>query len=282
MENSSPEGEILLSNNGQTDSAPVETEKPILLIVEDHHDLRKFIVFCLGTDYNFLEASNGKEGLRQAIDQVPALILSDVMMPEMDGIEMCNKIKQDLRTNHIPVILLTAKASNESKLSGLGTGADDYLIKPFNKEELVLKIKNQIATRARMQEKLRLELLSESTRVKAVSADEVFLDRVRHIIETRLGDEYLSVEVLAEEAGFSRVQLYRKVMALTGITVNEFIRKLRLQRAAQLLDQRWGTVSQVAYEVGFSNLSYFSKCFKDQFGQSPSGYSVRSTEFPRE
>lgn len=252
-------------------------EKPILLIVEDHVDLRKFIVSCLGSDYQFLEASNGKDGLHKAIEQVPALVLSDVMMPEMDGIEMCNKLKQDYRTNHIPVILLTAKASNDSKLSGLGKGADDYLIKPFNQHELVLKIKNQIATRERMQEKIRLELLSNSSKVKAVSADEVFLERIRHIIETRLGDEHLSVEALADEAGFSRVQLYRKVTALTGISVNEFIRKLRLQRAAQLLDQRWGTVSQVAYEVGFSNLSYFSKCFKDQFGQLPSEYLVKSS-----
>ena len=250
-------------------------EKPILLIVEDHADLRKFIISCLGDDYQFLEASNGSEGLQIAIDEVPTLILSDVMMPIMDGIEMCHKIKNDHRTCHIPLILLTAKASNESKLSGLDIGADDYIVKPFNKEELKLKIRNQVLARARMQERLRLEFLSESTTVKAVSADEKFLERLKKVIEARIGDEMLSVEALTEEMGMSRAQLYRKVTALTGMSGNEFIRKLRLHRAAQLLQQQAGPVSQVAYEVGFSNLSYFSKCFKEQFGVLPSEYATK-------
>jgi YesN/AraC family two-component response regulator len=194
------------------------------------------------------------------------------MMPEMDGVEMCNMIKQDSRTNHIPLILLTAKASNESKLQGLDKGADDYLIKPFNKEELVLKIRNQILAQKRLQEKIRLELLSGSTVINAVSADEKFIARVKGIIEGRISDEKLGVESLAEEIGLSRVQLYRKINALTGISVNDFIRKLRLQKGAQLLLQNWGTVAEIAYEVGFSNPSYFSKCFKDQFGVIPSNY----------
>ncbi len=247
--------------------------KPILLIVEDHVDLRKFILLCLGDDYEYLEAGNGKEGLAMAIEQLPSLILSDVMMPEMDGIEMCNKIKVDHRTNHIPLILLTAKASNESKLFGLDKGADDYIVKPFNKDELVLKIRNQILAIQRIQEKIRLELLSVSSVIKAVSADEKFIARVKGIIETRISDERLGVESLADEVGLSRVQLYRKINALTGMTVNDFIRKLRIQKGAQLLTQRWGTVSEIAYEVGFSNPSYFSKCFKDQFGVIPSSYN---------
>ncbi len=251
----------------------VHQEKPILLIVEDHTDLRKFIISCLGNDYQFLEAANGKDGLRQAIEQVPALVLSDVMMPEMDGIEMCDKIKRDHRTCHIPVIMLTAKATDESKLTGLGTGADDYLIKPFNKDELILKIRNQILARTRMQEKIRLEFLSAVTTVKAISIDEKFLDRVKKIIEARISDVQLGVVTLAEEVGLSRAQLYRKVIALTGISVNEFIRKLRLQKGAQLLEQNSGTVSQVAYEVGFTNPSYFSKCFKEHFGVLPSEYT---------
>ena len=249
--------------------------KPILLIVEDHVDLRKFILLCLGDEYEFLEAGNGKEGLSMAIEQLPSLILSDVMMPEMDGIEMCNKVKQDHRTNHIPLILLTAKASNESKLFGLDKGADDYIVKPFNKDELVLKIRNQILAIQRIQEKIRLELLSGSSVIKAVSADEKFIARVKGIIEKRISDEKLGVESLAEEVGLSRVQLYRKINALTGMSVNDFIRKLRIQKGAQLLTQRWGTVSEIAYEVGFSNPSYFSKCFKDQFGVIPSSYSQK-------
>ena len=264
-----------------SETISVEEEKPIILVVEDHADLRKFIIFCLGNDYHFLEASNGKEGLRKAVDQVPALVLSDVMMPDMDGIEMCYQIKHDHRTNHIPVIFLTAKANDESKLSGLGIGADDYLIKPFNKEELILKIRNQITARARMQEKIRLDLLSASTTLNAISADEVFLDRVKKIIEGRMSDYQLSVELLAEEIGLSRVQLYRKVVALTGISVNEFIRKLRLHKAAQLLEQNWGPVSQVAYETGFTNPSYFTKCFKEQFGVLPTEYSTAKKSFQR-
>jgi YesN/AraC family two-component response regulator len=263
-----------LPSNGTNEEKQEERreEKPILLIVEDHADLRKFIMSCLGDDYQFLEASNGREGLQMAIEEVPTLILSDVMMPEMDGIEMCQRIKNDQRTCHIPLILLTAKASNESKLSGLDLGADDYIIKPFNKHELKLKIRNQVVARTRMQEKIRLEFLSQSTTIKAVSADEKFLERLKKIVEARLSDEMLSVEALTEEIGMSRAQLYRKVTALTGISGNEFIRKLRLQRAAQLLQQQAGPVSQVAYEVGFSNLSYFSKCFKEQFGVLPSEF----------
>ena len=172
-------------------------------------------------------------------------------MPEIDGVDMCNKIKQDHRTNHIPVIFLTAKASNESKLYGLGKGADDYIIKPFNKEELVLKIRKQILAQKRIQEKIRLELLSGSKVINAVSADEKFIARVKDVIENRMSDEQLSVESLAEEIGLSRVQLYRKVNALTGISVNDFIRKLRIQKGAQLLAQNWGSIAEIAYEVGF-------------------------------
>lgn len=244
----------------------------MLLIVEDHVELRKFIISCLGDSYQYLEASNGKEGLEQTIEELPTLILSDVMMPIMDGVEMCNKIKNDHRISHIPVILLTAKASDDSKLAGLGKGADDYLIKPFSKEELTLRIRNQVLAQKRMQEKIRIELLSGSTIVKAVSADEKFIEQVKHIIESRMADEKLGVETVAEDIGLSRVQLYRKVNALTGISVNDFIRQLRLQKAAQLLTQNWGAIAQVAYEVGFSNPSYFSKCFKEQFGVLPSNF----------
>jgi signal transduction histidine kinase/DNA-binding response OmpR family regulator/ligand-binding sensor domain-containing protein len=269
------EQESIPSSNGHEPEL-IKYEKPLLLVVEDHTDLRKFIISCLGNDYEYLEASNGQEGLKLALDQVPALILSDVMMPEMDGIEMCNKIKRDNRTNHIPVILLTAKASDESKLSGLEIGADDYLIKPFDKHELVFKIKNQIATRTKMQERIRREFLSNTSTVKAVSADEKFLELVKKIIEARLTDEQLGVEAVAEEVGLSRSQLYRKITALTGLSMNVFIRKLRLQKAHQLLAQNWGPVSQVAYEVGFSNLSYFSKCFKEEFGKLPSEFIEHS------
>jgi len=214
--------------------------------------------------------------LEAAFEEIPDLIISDVMMPEMDGISMTGKLKKDTRTCHIPLILLTAKTSDESKLSGFSTGADDYLTKPFNKYELLLKVRNSIALQARLREKIRLELLKEAPKIDVQSADEKFLLKVKETILSRLSDEQLSVESLAEEIALSRSQLLRKVTALTGLSVNGLIRTFRLQKAAQLLEQNWGPVTQVAYEVGFSNLSYFSKVFKEQYGVLPSEYHVKA------
>jgi YesN/AraC family two-component response regulator len=249
--------------------------RPRILVVEDNSDLRKFIIDSLGKEFHFLEAADGKQGLEIAFEETPDLIISDVMMPEMDGITMTGKIKSDTRTSHIPLILLTAKTSDDSKLSGLGTGADDYLTKPFNKNELLLKVRNSIALRVKLREKIKLELLKESPNVEVQSADEKFLLKVRDAILSRLSDEQLSVESLADEIGLSRSQLFRKISALTGASVNELIRTFRLQRAAQLIEQNWGPVTQVAYEVGFSNLSYFSKSFKEKYGVLPSEYGSK-------
>lgn len=250
--------------------------RPHVLVVEDNTDLRKFIIESLGDEFHFLEASNGKLGMERAFEFVPDLILSDVMMPEMDGITMTKKLKGDTRTSHIPLILLTAKTSDESKLSGLGTGADDYLTKPFNRNELLLKIRNRIALQTKIREKIKLELLKESPKVEVQSADEKFLLKVKENILSRLSDEQLSVESLAEEIGLSRSQLLRKITGLTGVSVNELIRTFRLQKAAQLIEQNWAPVTQVAYEVGFSNLSYFSKVFKEQYGVLPSDYGKKT------
>jgi YesN/AraC family two-component response regulator len=254
-------------SNNEVDSA-----KPQVLVVEDNSDLRAFIIDSLGNEFGFLEAENGLKGLERAISNIPDLIISDVMMPEMDGITMLGKIKKDIRTSHIPLILLTAKSSDDSKLSGLESGADDYLTKPFNKNELLLKVRNRIEAQVKIRERIKLELLSEGPKVEVQSADEQFLQKVKESILARLSDEQLGVESLAEEIGLSRSQLFRKIFALTGLSANDLIRKFRLQRAAQLLKQDWGPVSQVAYEVGFSNLSYFSKVFKEEFGALPSEY----------
>jgi len=250
-----------------------EDKRPHILVVEDNADLRSFIIESLGEEFHFLEAENGKQGLDIATSEIPDLIISDVMMPEMDGITMAEKIKTDVRTSHIPLILLTAKSTEASKLTGLESGADDYLTKPFNKHELLLKIKNGISRQRRLREKVMAELMSEAPRKEVLSADEQFLAKVKDEILKQMSDEQLSVESLAEQIGMSRVHLYRKISGLTGMSVNELIRKLRLHRAAQLLQQQWGPVSQVAYEVGFSNLSYFSKVFKEEFGTLPSEYN---------
>jgi DNA-binding response OmpR family regulator/two-component sensor histidine kinase len=249
---------------------------PYVLVVEDNNDLRQFIIDSLGKEFRFIEATDGKVGLEMAFEFIPDLILSDVMMPEMDGIAMTKKLKGDTRTSHIPLILLTAKTSDESKISALGTGADDYLTKPFNKNELLLKIRNRIALQTKLRAKIKLELLKESPKVDVQSADEKFLLKVKENILSRLSDEQLSVESLAVEIGLSRSQLLRKITALTGVSVNELIRTFRLQKAAQLLENNWGPVTQVAYEVGFSNLSYFSKVFKEQYGVLPSEFQAKN------
>jgi signal transduction histidine kinase/CheY-like chemotaxis protein/AraC-like DNA-binding protein/ligand-binding sensor domain-containing protein len=249
-----------------------ESGKPHILVVEDNADLRAFIIDSLGTEFLFVEAADGKQGLEAATASVPDLIISDVMMPEMDGVEMTQKIKNDIRTSHIPVILLTAKSGEDSKLTGLQSGAEDYLTKPFNKQELLLKVRNRISLQLKLREKLRLELMKEAPAVNVQSADEKFLLRIKEVIHERMSDEQLSVESMADEIGISRSQLYRKVTALTGLSMNELIRNFRLKRASQLLQQNWGPVSQVAYEVGFSNLSYFSKVFKEEYGVLPSEY----------
>ncbi len=253
----------------------METDRPHILVVEDNPDLRTFIVESMGAEFNYHEAENGVQGLATALEETPDLIISDIMMPEMDGITMAEKLKSDIRSSHIPLILLTAKSDEETRLSGLESGANDYITKPFNKNELLLKVRNSINRQIKLQEKLRSELLSESSESsenKVESADEKFLLKVKTAIVTRMSDEQLSVESLADEIGLSRSQLFRKITALAGISVNELIRKLRLQKAAQLLKQKWGSVSQVCYEVGFSNPSYFSKIFKEEFGILPSEF----------
>jgi signal transduction histidine kinase/DNA-binding response OmpR family regulator/ligand-binding sensor domain-containing protein len=258
------------------DTVRVESQEnnlyPKVLVVEDHADLRHFIIASLGQAYQFIEAANGLEGLNLAQQEMPDLIISDVMMPEMDGMAMTAAIRKDIRISHTPIILLTANTNSEAKMTGLSRGADDYLIKPFDKTELNWKVRNLIARQETYRDQARIALLKEVPRKNVLSEDDQFLERVKTYILDNLSNENLSVESVAEAMGMSRSTLFRKVTALTGSTVNELIRSFRLQKAAQLLEQKWGPVSQVAYQVGFTNLSYFSKCFREQFGVLPSDY----------
>ncbi len=253
-----------------------ETEKgqhPLILLVEDNTDIRQFIKTCLGDRYQYKEAQHGKEGLVIARDEVPDMIISDWMMPEMDGVEFCKQIKKDPRTDHIPFIMLTAKATNENKIEGLQTGADEYLIKPFNKDELVLKVQNLITLRERLHVHIKHNLLANATLIQATSVEEKFIMKAKAFVEAHIADENLSVEMLSVEMALSREQCYRKIIALTGLSPSAFIRKLRLQKAAQLLAAKSDTVSQIAYQTGFGNLSHFSKAFKEEFGKLPSEYA---------
>ncbi|NUQ40750.1 MAG: response regulator [Calditrichaceae bacterium] len=258
----------------QSSNRPI-TQSPNILIVEDNPDMRAYIHNSLKNKYTIAEAENGAEGFKKALKAGPDLIVSDVMMPKMDGYQFCEKIKTDPRTSHIPVILLTAKASRGSKLEGLETGADDYLTKPFDAEELRVRIKNLIEQRRKLRELFQRELKVEPQELTVTSADEKFLRRAMEIVEENIGNSEFDTVALSREIGLGRSQLNIKLRALTGYSTREFIRTLRLKRAARLLQQRFGNVAEVAYEVGFNSLSHFSKAFTKQFGVLPSGYGTK-------
>ena len=249
-----------------------EDNVPIVLIVEDENDIRNFIKENLGKDYKILESENGKDGFQKSVEHIPDLVVSDIIMPEMDGIVLCKNIKTDERTSHIPVILLTAKSSVENKLEGLETGADDYLTKPFNISELKIRISNLIEQRKKLRERFRKEILLEPKDIAVASADERFLHRVSDIIEKHMSDYNFTVDNFASEIGMSRMQLHRKLNAVTGQAASDFIRNCRLKRAAKLLKGKHGNIGEIAYDVGFNNPSYFSECFKKLFGVLPSEY----------
>jgi DNA-binding response OmpR family regulator len=241
---------------------------PIILLAEDNRDMRDYISGIL-SEYRVITAENGKIALDKAIKDIPDLILSDVMMPEMDGVTLCKKLRADHRTDHIPIILLTAKASEKDKLEGLSVEADDYMTKPFKQEELELKIRNLIRSQKRMRDKFieNVQWVPEVTDLK--SRDEVFVKDVMGIVEENISNELFGVQELAEALAMSKSQLNRKLNALLSQTPNQFIRKYRLERGRQLLEKNTGTVSEISFQVGFSSPAYFSKCFHDEFGFTP-------------
>jgi signal transduction histidine kinase/DNA-binding response OmpR family regulator/ligand-binding sensor domain-containing protein len=254
--------------------------KSKILVVEDHADMRQYIREELEKEYEIIEAVNGEDGLNKALKHGPDLILSDIMMPNMDGLEFCKRIKSDERTSHIAVILLTARSSQEYKMEGLETGADDYVIKPFYSEELLLRIRNILETRKKFREKFGKTLQMEPETIAITSVDQKFLKRAIDVIEEHIDDSEFNVEIFSKLVGMSRVSLYNKLKSLTNHSVQEFIFAIRLKRAAQLLKESGMTVTEIAYSVGFKDPSHFSKLFKKQFGVSPKGYIHGETENP--
>ncbi|MEL7001252.1 MAG: two-component regulator propeller domain-containing protein [Bacteroidota bacterium] len=253
---------------------------PIVLLVEDHADIRNYICKVLEEEYHVVMAKSGEEGLEQAKNQIPDLVISDVMMPGMDGFQLCKQLKQDIKTSHIPVILLTAKASVESSMEGFEHGADYYITKPFNPKMLMLRANNIIKTRDQIKEKLLNNDSLEISPKKIVkrSKDQDFLDLAISIVEKNISNSDFFVDDLGKELGLSRMQLYRKLKAMVGKSANEFIRFIRLKRAAQLLDEGRLNISEITYEVGFNDLKYFRDCFKKQYGLNPSEYQTRTPE----
>lgn len=240
-----------------------------LLIIEDNTELRNYLKNELQRDYKVLVAKNGKEGLEKSREVLPDAIISDVIMPEMDGFEFCKIIKTDIRTSHIPLLMLTAKTRIDDRIEGISYGADAYMVKPFDMRLLKLRISQLITSRKLIFDKYFGAISGNEESKKAISIDKEFIQKVLSFINKNMSDSDLSVELLASELSLSRSQLYRKIKTLTGQTVNEFLRKIRLQRAKQLLETGSATVSEVCYKVGFSSPSYFTKCFKAHFGVLP-------------
>lgn len=251
----------------------VNEEKQTILLVEDHKVLRTFMKNLLKKEYNIIEAENGKIALEKALKFVPNLIISDVIMPEMVGTELCSKIKENIKTSHIPVILLTSRSSLVYKFEGLESGADDYISKPFNLTEFKLRIKNLLNSTERLKNKFSSEESFIPSEITVSSLDEELLRKAFKIVEENISNEQFDIPHFCSELGVSRTMLFLKIKAWTNCTPNEFINEIRLKRAAQLLEQNKLTVAEVSYKVGFNNPKYFSKCFQKKYGETPSQFA---------
>jgi signal transduction histidine kinase/DNA-binding response OmpR family regulator len=240
--------------------------RPYALVVDDNGGIRSVLMKLLENDYRVKTAADGKEALNIAMSEVPDIIVSDVMMPVMDGLELCKRLKTEIATSHIPVILLTARTMDEQRINAYNCGADAYITKPFDSEMLKARMHNLIESRKHLKA---LFGNADVEQDKAMSSDKDFAERFREIIQQNLGDSDITVEQLGEKMGLSRVQLYRKVKAMTGHSPVEMLREARLKRADRMLATTDCTVAEIAYEVGFSSPSYFAKCYKDYFGRSP-------------
>lgn len=258
------------------DALPIEEEeleknydssKPSVLVIDDNADIRSYVHGLLHTDYTVIEAADGSEGIRKAMKYVPDLIISDVMMPGIDGIECCRRLKSELQTCHIPVILLTACSLDEQRIQGYDGGADSYISKPFSSQLLLARVRNLIDSHRRLK-----QFFGDGqtlAKEDVCDMDKDFVEKFKALIDAKMGDSGLNVEDLGKEMGLSRVQLYRKIKSLTNYSPNELLRIARLKKAASLLASSDMTVAEIGYEVGFSSPSYFAKCYKEQFGESP-------------
>ncbi|MFA6470172.1 MAG: ATP-binding protein [Bacteroidota bacterium] len=257
------------SLRGAADISREADERPIILVAEDNEDARIFIRSQLSRHHQIIEATDGEQALHKTKFQIPDLVISDVMMPKLDGRELCTALKQDERTCHIPVILLTALSEKEDRIKGLNTGADDYLVKPFDAVELQIRVRNLLENRKKLREAFGKTVPLKPGEISMPSLDDVFLGKAISIVTAHMADEGFGVETFAREIFLSRTQLQRKIKAITNLPPSDFIRHLRLQRAKELLEVHTGSISEIADSVGFTNHSYFAKCFQEQFGILP-------------
>ena len=272
------EGAVMAADQETVHTADCDVlpeNKETVLIIDDNQDIRDYVRSVLSEKYNVIEAANGQEGITQAMKYIPDAIICDVMMPVMDGMECCHRLKSELQTSHIPVMMLTAYAADEQKIKGYECGADSYISKPFSAQMLTVRLSNLIENRHRLQNAFADGTVPSSQKALLTDVDKGFMEKLHHLIEEHLTDPDLSVEMLGEQIGLSRVQLYRKTKALCGYAPNELLRIARLKRAASLLASTEKTIAEVTYEVGFSSPSYFTKCYKDYFGENPTDFLKR-------
>ncbi|MFP2997070.1 ATP-binding protein [Spongiivirga sp. MCCC 1A20706] len=258
----------LISGEGDSNN----DEKPILLIVEDNLDLGNLLNDHFKHLYEVIRAHNGQHGCKIALEKVPDIIISDVMMPVMNGTELTKQLKNDERTSHIPIILLTAKAGDENTLIGLETGADDYITKPFNQKILATKVYNLLSNRKKLRQRYSQEIVLKPKDIAVNAVDELFLNKVQTVLDNHLTESEFKAEAFAETIGMSRMQLHRKLKALTGLSATEFIRSQRLKIATKLLHENQINISQIGYAVGFNDPAYFTKCFKETYGVTPTDF----------
>ncbi len=255
-----------------SEDVPLDDNKPLVLVIEDNADMRRYLDFILKDDYNVIEEKDGEKGIKSAIKYIPDVIISDVMMPVKDGFELCQTLKSHFTTSHIPIILLTANSLDEQKAIGFESGADAYIPKPFNAELFKIRLRKLIENREKIKKAFAGSLIDESKKTSLGELDQHFIDKFSKIIEKNISKSELSVDEVAKEMGISRVQLYRKVKSITNSSPNELIRIIRLKQAKLLLATNTKTISEIAYETGFSSPSYFSKCFKELFNENPTDY----------
>jgi ABC-type sugar transport system substrate-binding protein/DNA-binding response OmpR family regulator/nitrogen-specific signal transduction histidine kinase len=270
-----PELDLEIENNQMEESIPFENDKPLILIVEDNADVRFYTKSLLTDNYTIIEAGDGQNGLNKAIKYVPELIISDVMMPGMNGYELCKQLKENLSTSHIPVMLLTACTLDEQRAAGFESGADAYIQKPFNDSLLMIRVRKLIENRQRVKEYFEKNLTFGESKSNVASIDKAFINKFHKLIEENLSDSELNVDDIGKNLGLSRIQLYRKIKSLTNYAPNELVRIIRLKAGADLLVRSEKNISEIAYEVGFTSPSYFTKCFREYFNESPSDYEKK-------
>lgn len=276
LEKASLSTEGIVSNTINRELEFGKKERPLLLIIEDNLDVLTYIEYCLKDQYLIETAKNGAAGIEKALKIVPDIIISDVMMPKKDGFEVTQALKKNIKTSHIPIILLTAKATQQSKLKGLKHGADAYLMKPFDKEELTIRLEKLIELRKRLQTYYsKGDFLKQKSFSKIKDTENAFLQQLQETINKHLTSDDFSVPQLAQIMQMSQVQVYRKLKALTGKTPTQYIRILRMKRAMKLLNSTELNISEIAYNLGFSDPNYFTRTFQKVYGKTPS--SIRKS-----